>query len=483
MSTAKILPHRDAQSAKQAERSLRPPVSLKLVVDIVRALDVTAILLAGVLSHFLYFSILARGDFQLAVTASVIGAITAVAVFQYQGLYDPAHLIRGWNSVRNVTASWAIVFLTLLAAAFLLKISATYSRGWAMSWFAMGLTFLVTGRMAIRSAMKRPPLQDLLVQRVAIVGAEQQAQNLIDRVAASTDSARIVGVYENPFADQPTVLPTQGQMKDLFEDIRKEHVSDIILAVNHSKARDIWAITEMLAEYPVTVRLSPDAFDLTERPLKVEKIGSVPTPILLSPPFRDWNRIIKSLEDKVLAAALLLFLAPTFLFIAAAIKLESKGPVFFVQRRHGFNQDIIPVVKFRTMSTLDDGPSIAQATRDDARITRVGSFLRRSSLDELPQIFNVLAGQMSFVGPRPHAIAHNDMYAKMIKAYSKRHIVKPGITGWAQINGYRGEITDISLMEKRVEHDLFYIDNWSLWFDIKIILMTPFRGLFHPNAY
>jgi len=171
------------------------------------------------------------------------------------------------------------------------------------------------------------------------------------------------------------------------------------------------------------------------------------------------------------------------LFIALMIKLESKGPIFFVQRRHGFNHEIIPVIKFRTMHVQEDGSDVRQASKADDRITKVGRFLRRTSLDELPQFINVVRGEMSVVGPRPHAIAHNQHYASIINSYSRRHKVKPGITGWAQINGFRGETPDPKLMEKRIDHDLFYIDNWSLWLDIKIILLTPIRGFIHPNAY
>jgi putative colanic acid biosynthesis UDP-glucose lipid carrier transferase len=197
-----------------------------------------------------------------------------------------------------------------------------------------------------------------------------------------------------------------------------------------------------------------------------------------------WNRVFKGLEDRILALAGLIVLSPLLLLVALAIKLDSAGPVFFRQRRLGFNNDEFYVLKYRTMMVAEDDPNaITQATRADPRVTRVGAILRRTSIDELPQLLNVLRGEMSLVGPRPHAIAHNRQYAEIVDQYLGRHRVKPGITGWAQVNGLRGETDTLEKMRQRVEYDLYYIDNWSLLFDLRILLLTPFVGFVNKNAY
>ncbi len=200
-------------------------------------------------------------------------------------------------------------------------------------------------------------------------------------------------------------------------------------------------------------------------------------------PIRDWGIVAKNVSDRIFALLLLIAFAPVFLLIGAAIKLESRGPMFFRQRRHGLVNEEIIVWKFRTMKVMEDGATVSQATRGDSRVTKVGHFLRKTSLDELPQLINVVMGQMSLVGPRPHAIAHNDLYGGMISKYTNRHQVKPGMTGWAQICGYRGETSDPSMMAKRVEHDLWYIKNWSIWLDAKIVLLTPIYGFVNKNAF
>ncbi|MDH3579122.1 MAG: exopolysaccharide biosynthesis polyprenyl glycosylphosphotransferase, partial [Hyphomicrobiales bacterium] len=198
-----------------------------------------------------------------------------------------------------------------------------------------------------------------------------------------------------------------------------------------------------------------------------------------------WGHLVKAIEDYVLGSLIMLVALPIFAVIAIAIKIDSPGPVFFRQRRHGLNHNIISIFKFRTMNVMEDGDEIKQAKKGDQRVTRVGAFLRKTSLDELPQLFNVLRGEMSLVGPRPHAIAHNNQYGEILKqaSYASRHLVKPGITGWAQINGFRGPTDRPYLMRERVRCDLEYIDNWSIWFDLEILLLTLVYGFVAKNAY
>jgi putative colanic acid biosynthesis UDP-glucose lipid carrier transferase len=238
-----------------------------------------------------------------------------------------------------------------------------------------------------------------------------------------------------------------------------------------------------LSVLPTDIRLCPDMAAFQMRPLGIVSYDGVPVLELVRKPLGDWAPFIKAFEDRFFAGLALLLLAPVMICIALAIKLDSRGPVFFRQRRHGFNHQVITVLKFRTMYVTQDGPVVPQASKNDPRVTRVGKWLRRSSLDELPQLLNVLNGEMSLVGPRPHALAHNEQYSALLETYANRHRMKPGITGWAQINGYRGETDTPDKMRKRVECDLYYIENWSLWFDLKILLLTPVFGLFGKNAF
>jgi exopolysaccharide biosynthesis polyprenyl glycosylphosphotransferase len=250
-----------------------------------------------------------------------------------------------------------------------------------------------------------------------------------------------------------------------------------------SEEHRIRALVESLATVPAGIHLAPDARGSWTHPLLPSRVGSLCTMRLSRAPLTLRDRVLKRTFDLAVGTLLLAVCLPIFAVIGLCIKLDSKGPVFFRQRRHGFNQSEFRIFKFRTMSTLDDGAVVQQATRDDARITRVGRFLRRTNIDELPQLLNVLAGQMSLVGPRPHALAHNNEYGEKIRLYARRHNVKPGITGLSQVKGFRGETDSIDKMLKRVENDLLYIDNWSIFLDIKIMFLTVFSRKSFQNAY
>jgi len=232
----------------------------------------------------------------------------------------------------------------------------------------------------------------------------------------------------------------------------------------------------------VSLAPEPLGFRLMER--RVRHLGDLPMTMVQEPPLSGWNYIIKSLEDRVLSALIILAISPILLLLTILIRLDSPGPAIFRQQRYGFNNNVFTVFKFRSMrDDIGDVRGGAQATRGDPRITRIGAFIRKTSLDELPQLFNVLLGDMSLVGPRPHAVAHNEEYAGKVDQYLSRHKVKPGITGWAQIHGFRGETDTDEKMEMRVQYDLYYIDNWSLWLDLRIIIRTLVVGFVNENAY
>ncbi len=238
-----------------------------------------------------------------------------------------------------------------------------------------------------------------------------------------------------------------------------------------------------LTDTTCSVILIPDIFTFNILQSRTEEINGIPVVPLFDTPLNGINMVIKRLEDIVLSVAILVLISPILLIISAVIKATSSGPIIFKQKRYGIDGKPIKVWKFRTMTVMEDGGDVVQATKKDARITPVGKFLRSTSLDELPQFINALRGEMSIVGPRPHAVAHNEQYRSLIQGYMLRHKVKPGITGWAQINGWRGETDTLEKMEKRIEYDLEYIRNWSIWFDLKIIFLTIFKGFVHKSAY
>ena len=272
-------------------------------------------------------------------------------------------------------------------------------------------------------------------------------------------------------------------MQTFIEGVRTSGVAEVLIALPSSRAAMMDAIVRQMQTLAADIHVLPDLGDTQIPLMRLHRTGDLAFITTVSRPIEGWGVFQKRVEDFAVAVIGLILAAPLMALIALAIKLDSKGPVIFRQRRHGYNHCVIEVLKFRTMTVLEDGSSVSQAQKGDKRVTRVGRFLRRTSLDELPQLINVLRGDMSIVGPRPHALAHNSYYEDLVENYANRHRVKPGMTGWAQIHGYRGEIIHPQKMAERVRYDLEYIENWSLWLDLKIIMMTPLFGFFHKNAY
>jgi Undecaprenyl-phosphate glucose phosphotransferase len=275
----------------------------------------------------------------------------------------------------------------------------------------------------------------------------------------------------------------KARLREVIRYVREMSIDEIITAIP-------WSLTDLLGEVenelrvlPVPVKLVPDTMTgrVLDRPLF--ELGPMKAVQLQRAPLSAVQRNLKQAMDRIFAAMSLVFLMPFFAVITAAIRLESPGPAFFLQTRVGFNGRPFKIFKFRTMSTLDDGPVVVQATRNDKRVTPLGALLRKLSIDEVPQLLNVLRGEMSLVGPRPHALAHDNEYDRLIATYAIRHKMKPGITGWAQVNGFRGETPEIAMMKQRVESDLWYIEYWSLWLDLRILLVTVVRVLKPDNAY
>ncbi|MNZ78855.1 UDP-glucose:undecaprenyl-phosphate glucose-1-phosphate transferase [compost metagenome] len=291
-----------------------------------------------------------------------------------------------------------------------------------------------------------------------------------------------MGVYHDA---KPGGVPSEwaGNIEQLVEDARAGKIHNVYIAMPMSEERSIRHLMRELADTTCSVSLIPDVFTFNILHSRVEEVNGVPVVPLYDTPLSGINRVLKRLEDIVLATLILLLISPVLCGIALAVKVSSPGPIIFRQTRYGMDGKPIKVWKFRSMKVMENDSVVTQATQNDPRVTRVGNFLRRSSLDELPQFINVLTGGMSIVGPRPHAVAHNEEYRALIEGYMLRHKVKPGITGWAQINGWRGETDTLEKMEKRIEFDLEYIREWSVWFDIKIVFLTIFKGFVNKAAY
>ncbi len=334
----------------------------------------------------------------------------------------------------------------------------------------------------IRLALRHEPLAALLHPLDVVKEVDRAEEGVRDKLAIEdqlvlrADLAAGLG------------YPKMGTVDDLVEYARRTKLDLVVFTLPISAERRILQMLAKLWVLPIDIRLSAHTSKLRLRPRSYSYIGSVPVLDVFDKPIADWDLVLKGLFDRIVGTLLLLLLSPVLLFTAIAVKLDSRGPVFFRQKRHGFNNELIEVFKFRSMYVEQSDAAAAKlVTKDDPRVTRVGRFIRKTSIDELPQLFNVVfKGDLSLVGPRPHALqakAQNRLYDQVVDGYFARHKVKPGITGWAQINGWRGETDTEEKIQRRVEFDLYYIENWSVFFDFYIVAMTPFALLKSENAY
>jgi putative colanic acid biosynthesis UDP-glucose lipid carrier transferase len=327
------------------------------------------------------------------------------------------------------------------------------------------------------------------VRTVAIVGNNLIGHRLINHLNAMPWAGLLVkGIFDNIRPDISSVLVgvknyPLNTMDDLIKQVQSGSIDSVYVALPLSSERRIEELVNRLADTTASVYVVPDLFVSELVHARWIDFGGMPLVSVYETPFYGLYGWVKRAEDILLGSVILILISPVMLAIATAVKLTSPGTIFFKQRRYGLNGVVVKVWKFRSMTVCEDGVDVPQARKNDKRITPLGVFLRRSSLDELPQFFNVLQGTMSIVGPRPHAVAHNEQYRKLINGYMLRHKVKPGITGWAQVNGWRGETDTLDKMQKRIEYDLEYIQNWSLWLDIKIVILTIWRGFKGGNVY
>ncbi len=449
-----------------------------------RASDALLIVLSLVFMVHAYHE--AWGDHEtIAACAAVIIHYFAA---EFHGLYRAWRGLPLVKEIGQVLSTWAVTATLLLLLAFGIKRSEDYSRVITLGWFLIAPNLMVLLRVVVRFVLQELRRRGRNSRSVVIVGMTRAAQRLTEHMNDPVAGFRVVGFYDDRIPArrmeiEGTDAPFRGGTEELIRDVKLEKIDYVYVALPLRAESRISELVQRLSNTTASVLVVGDFFVFDMLHAQWSMVGDVPVVSILDTPFQGLGGWVKRLEDIVLGTLILMLISIPMTIIALLVKFTSKGPIFFVQRRYGLHGNEIPVIKFRSMTVCEDDGEIRQATAGDMRVTKLGAFLRRTSLDELPQFFNVLAGHMSIVGPRPHAVAHNELYRGKINRYMLRHKVKPGITGWAQVNGWRGETETLQKMEKRLEHDLYYIHNWDLALDLRIIFLTVFGRKVRSNAY
>ncbi len=481
----------DQGSRTSTSISARPSLRRFAMAVIAAATDAATVIVASVGTGILYHW-LAYGDagpladyVKVGLMAALLYLIPCIYRDEYQIARNPKFDLRPGQIAR----CWTFAFMCLVILGFLSKTSMLYSRGWLVLFYAAGLLALV-GVYALRilafDAANRLGL--IARQRLFLVGSEQDVRAFTQRYNLLSLGCRIVGIGYlpspgDPLSQSASARSLNAALDGAVSKARALNPDNILVIAPWSNQTTIERCIDAFMTLPCSISLAPERILERFDHISIEQLGPIASLHLLHPPMSTTATILKRLFDVLLAGLLIVLLLPLFAVIAVLIKLDSPGPVLFRQQRYGFNQKSFWIYKFRTMTTLENGAGIRQATRADERVTRIGRFMRRWSIDELPQILNVLKGDMSLVGPRPHALAHDQAWGAKIALYARRHNVKPGITGWAQINGFRGGIDADEQLRGRILCDLYYIDNWSIWLDIKILFATLYSRAAHRNAY
>lgn len=403
-------------------------------------------------------------------SAALLAIICYFLIAEIRTLYRSSRLQSYADIAIRILTTWVSVGLLLILLAFATKSSATFSRLTIGSWLLTTPLLLVIERFCIYMALRYLRRRGSNTRSFAILGDAKSSSQLLSRM----NSLSWTGLAH---------FKSYQDLDALLLDVQTHSIDYVFLSYSDNQQDTIIRAINALSDSTASVYLAPNVFLSDLLGSKWITLDGMPMITINDHPFYGVRWFLKKTEDVILGSLFLLLSLPVMILIAIGVKLSSSGPVLFKQRRYGLNGETIQVLKFRTMKTLDDGSVILQATKDDVRVTPFGKFLRKTSLDELPQFFNVLQGSMSVVGPRPHAVSHNEHYRKLISGYMLRHKVKPGITGWAQVNGLRGETETLEKMQARIEYDLYYINHWSIWLDLKIILMTIVGGFRGKSAY
>ena len=484
---------RDGSISSEAEAlanaPIEPGLSHKLVSGFAQLIEAGLLLALGLGIHFAY---LGAADATLYIPLSLGIIIAANVAFNIGRTHRIAAYRTRFKQILRVLIGWAGVFLLVVAGLFIFKAGDDVSRLWLGSWLVSGAALLVVYRLVLRAFILSWSAKGRLRRRTVIVGGGPDVEGLVAAIEKTASSdIELIGLFDDRDDQRSPAavagLKKLGRVADLVEFARRARIELVIVSMPLSAESRVLEMLKQLWVLPVDIRLSAHMSKLRFTDKTYSYVGDLPVFDIADRPLSDWNLVFKWVFDRTVALAAIILLSPVMLATAIAVKATSKGPILFRQQRHGFNNELIDVYKFRSMYTdMSDAKASKLVTRDDPRVTPVGRFIRKTSIDELPQLFNVLKGQLSIVGPRPHALqakAANRLYHEAVDGYFARHKVKPGITGWAQINGWRGETDTVEKLMARVDHDLYYIENWSILFDLYIVAMTPVSLFNSENAY
>lgn len=464
---------------ERVARGMAEPAGLGLLTDIVNPAII-------VLALFMSMAL-----FSQPVTTPYLGLAALVFILSAQLLSRPL-LDRPkqftLSSVvqHRIFSEWLLVSASLLLLAFAFKLTEIFSRRVILTWFVVAPFAVVAGQEFLRRFTAFAALRGSIAQSHVIVGANSLGRRLAQRLEATPHRGVFKGFFDDRDASRLMGVPDEqllGSLDDIAHYVRVNAVSCIYVCLPIRAERRVMRLMKELQDTTASVYFVPDIFVFDLIQAQFAEIDGIPLVAVCETPFRGINGVLKRLSDIVISSALILALWPLLLAIAIGVRRSSPGPIIFKQTRYGLSGERILVYKFRTMRVMEDRGPIVQATRNDPRVTRFGAFLRRTSLDELPQLFNVLFGSMSMVGPRPHVVSQNEEYRKRIAGYMRRHKVRPGITGWAQVNGLRGETDTLEKMKRRVDYDIDYLRNWSLALDLRILVRTALLIVRDRNAY
>ncbi len=478
---------RDPHAMTAAPAPATDPVDQPMLITAVSLSDALVVILAAFAAAAFAA---APGVDPLVLGAGMSGLV--LFAIQRSWAYTVASLGAPVRQVARVSAAVCAAFGALMAGVYLLGVEAYVPRSFAIAWLGATLAALVLLRVGLALRIGRWIAEGRLIRRAVVVGGGKTAEELIRQLRRSTMAGiKVCGVFDDRAKDRSADPADRYRVIGAFDEMadfcRREAIDLIIVTLPQTAEERILHLMKRLWELPIDVRISAHQSKLRLRPRAYSYIGDIPFLAVFDKPLSDWGWAVKEVEDRIIAAIAIVLLAPVMLAVALAVKLTSKGPVIFRQKRHGFNNQLVEVFKFRSMYVeMSDAAAAKLVTRDDPRVTPVGRFIRRTSLDELPQLFNVLKGELSLVGPRPHATqakAGSRIYDEVVDGYYARHRMKPGITGLAQIHGWRGETDTEEKLQRRVEYDIQYIDNWSVWMDLYILAMTPVSLLTTRNAY
>jgi putative colanic acid biosynthesis UDP-glucose lipid carrier transferase len=445
-------------------------------------------LFTPIASLFIITAVLQIDWYERYQVMATLGGFIFIISAQLTGIYRRWRGRAFFTSIKLIASAWVLTWATLIIIAFLYKDTQNFSRLAITVWAISTPALLITYRLIIRLVLIKFRANGKNIKTVAIVGAGKVGRH----VASIINNNQWLGYKAVAFFDDNKQLKnTQidnidviDTTNNLTQAVNKNHYNEVYLCLPLREEKKIKAILDKLTDTTAIVKFIPNLFSFDLIHSKWTDLKGIPVISVFDTPINSLTaRMVKRTEDIIVASCILVLICPLLFLVAIKVKVSSHGPVIFSQKRYGLNGKKIKIYKFRSMSTQDDGKVIKQVKQNDPRVTKFGAFIRRTSLDELPQFINVIQGRMSVVGPRPHAVAHNEEYRKLVPKYMQRHIVKPGITGWAQINGWRGETNTLEKMQSRIDCDLHYINTWTLWLDIKIIFLTIFKGFINKNAY